>query len=139
MEAVEEIELTTTGCPYHRLHCQAQFTTEPGSLPIRLALLLPTATPRELGSRAPRCGSGPNYPLEGPPPPPPLQLKDASLKPQPFPHHPLPPSFPTHLGSILQEPAAQVGVGEGSTGAGGWRGNALQAALGARPTFGGTQ
>ena len=37
-------------------------------------------------SRAPRCGSGPNCPLQGPPIPPP-QLEDPSLKPQSFPPH----------------------------------------------------
>ena len=56
-------------------------------------------------SRAPRCGSSPNCPLEGPPPPiPPLQLEDPSLKPQPFPLHPLPPSFPHPSSSFLQCP-----------------------------------
>ena len=40
---------------------------------------------------------------------------------------------------MLREGAAQAGVGEGSLSRKGWRGRAVQAALGARPTFGGAQ
>ena len=43
-------------------------------------------------SRVPRCGSGPNRPLEGVPHPT-IATGGPSLKPQPFPAHPLPP-FP---------------------------------------------
>ena len=54
-------------------------------------------------SRAPRCGSGPIYPLEGSPIPP-LQLEDLSLKPQPFPPHPpLPPlPLPPHRFALFR-------------------------------------
>ena len=65
----------------------------------------------------------------------------------PFPDHSpsLPPSpslFPPTLLALfamLQEVAAQAGVGEGSLSCKGWRGRAVQAALGARPTSGGAQ
>ena len=86
-------------------------------------------------SRAPKCGSGPNCPLEGHPLFPPLQLEDPSLKPQPFRPHPPPSSspHPAALSAMLWEGVAQAGVG--------WkrRGRALQAALGARPASGGAQ
>ena len=81
-------------------------------------------SPYPLNSRAPRFGSGPNCPLERPPPSPPLQLKDPSLKPQPFPPKPplpLPPPTPAGSFAILRDRAAQAGVGEGSWEARGWR------------------
>ena len=61
---------------------------------------------KEVRSRAPRRGSSPNCPLEGPPHPP-LQLEDPSLKPQPFPPHPLPPSSPHPSGSFCNAPGGR--------------------------------
>ena len=65
----------------------------------------------------------------------------------PFPNHsPSLPTFPSlfpltplALFAMLQEGAAQAGVGEGSLSRKGWRGRAVQAALGARPTSRGAQ
>ena len=64
---------------------------------------------------APRCGSGPNCPLEGPPPPSKQNWRTLSLKPQPFPPHLLPPLPPTPLGlfAMLREGAPYAGVGWG--------------------------
>ena len=59
---------------------------------------------------APRCGSGPNWCLEGPPPHPPLQLEDPSLKPKPFPPRPLPPSSP-HLPWLFSQCSGSPGRG----------------------------
>ena len=59
------------------------------------------------------CDPGPNCPLEGPLHPS-LQLEDPSFKPQPLPHDPFPPSSPPPplaLFAMLQEGAAQAGVG----------------------------
>ena len=92
-------------------------------------------------SRAPRCGSGPNCRLENPPHPPHLQLEDPSLTTA-LPSPPSPslfPPTPLALFVMLREGAAQAGVGEGSLSRKGWRGRAVQAALGARPTSGGAQ
>ena len=79
--------------------------------------------------------------LWGVPPTPPLQLEDPSLKPQPFPPRPLLPSSPHPLDPFCN---ALGGGGLGWCGGGvlgrrGWRGRALQAALGARPTSGSTR
>ena len=72
---------------------------------------------------APRCGSAPNWCLEGPPPNPPLQLEDPpSRKALPFP--PSPSLFPHPPWLFCNAPgvrdgAAQSGVGGGVLGGGG--------------------
>ena len=86
-------------------------------------------------SRAPDVGLA-QPPFGAPAPPhPPKQLEDPSLKPQPFPPHPpLPlPLTPLGLFAMLWEGVAWAGVAEGA------KGRALQVALGARPTSGGTR
>ena len=97
-----------------------------------------------MSGSTPRCGSGPNLCLEGPPPQPPLQLEDPSLTPKPFPPRPLPPSSPHPPWLFLQcsgrpgPGAAQSGVGGGVLG-GGVEGEGPPAVLGARPISGGTR
>ena len=90
---------------------------------------------------APRCGSGPNWCLEGPPPSP-LQLEDPSLKPKPFPPRPLPPSSPHPPWLFLQHsgsPGRGGPVWCGGRGPRGVEGEGPPAILGARPTSGGTR
>ena len=69
-------------------------------------------------SRAPRCGSGPNCPLEAHPL---RQLEDPSFQPQPFP--PYPPPSPDRPGSFGNAPgrAAWAGVVETAHRGGGGR------------------
>ena len=62
-------------------------------------------------SRAPRCGSGLNCRLEGPLHPPIATGGPPSLKPQPSPPHPHPPS--SLLFAMLREGAARAGGGGG--------------------------
>ena len=66
-------------------------------------------------SRAPRCGSGPNCPLERAPPPKSTGAPFPEATALPFPP---PPSFPHHLGSFCdaQGGAAWTGVGEAAHG-----------------------
>ena len=87
-------------------------------------------------SRAPRCGSGSNCLWI-----PPLPLEDPPLKPQqPFPHPPLPPLPRTHPPWLFSQcsgrgrPRLLWGRGRRAQG-----GGALQTALGATPTSGGTR
>ena len=87
---------------------------------------------------APRCGSGPNWCLEGPPHPP-LQLEDPSLKPKPFPPRPLPPSSPHPLGSFCNAPGRWCGGRGPRVQGGGGGGEGPPAGLGARPTSGATR
>ena len=84
-------------------------------------------------SKAARCGSSPNCPLEGPPQTP-LQLEDPSLKPQPFPLHLLPPTSWLFL-QCSGRVRSRLMWGRPS----GVEGEGLQAARGARPTSGGTR
>ena len=82
-------------------------------------------------SRAPKCGSGPNCPLEGKERTPP-----SSHSPfLPPPSFPLPPTLPVSFCSAPGGSTAKAGVGEGSQGSEGWRGRALEEALGPRPTM----
>ena len=71
-------------------------------------------SPSPLGV-APRCGSSPNCPLEGPPQSPPLQLEEpSSHSPSPPPSPPqLPPICLGSFVAMLWEGEAQVAVGEG--------------------------
>ena len=94
---------------------------------------------------SPRCGAGSICPLEIRSPPPPLRdpltppPPQDNLRTPPSSHIPsLPPSlFPCPLWLVLQC-FGRCGLGWlGGCGARGWRGRALQAALGARPTSGG--
>ena len=72
----------------------------------------------------------------------PLQLESPSLKSQPFPPHPLPLSSAHPFGSFCNAPPEggpdwRRGAGPGARGVDRWRGRALQAAFGARPSSGG--
>ena len=69
---------------------------------------------------APRCGSGPDCPLEGPPHPhiatggPFPQVTALPSPPSPALSLPLPPTPPLPLFAMLRDGVAQAGVGEGS-------------------------
>ena len=83
-------------------------------------------------SRAPRCGSGPNCPLEGPPPPqPPIVTAEPFPQATAPPLLTLPPSFfpqpppPLALFAVLREGVALAGAGEGSLGRRGVEGGGL--------------
>ena len=90
---------------------------------------------------APRCRSGPNWCLEGPPPSP-IAIGGPFPQAKALPSPPSPSLFPPPplaLFALLRNREARSGVGGGVLGCrGGWRGGP-SAVLGARPTSGGTR
>ena len=88
---------------------------------------------------APRCGSGPNWCLEGPPPSP-IAIGGPFPQAKALPSPPSPSLFPPPplaLFAMLRDGAAQSGVGAGVLECrGGWRGGRLQRDLGPDPHLG---
>ena len=74
--------------------------------------------------------------IQGPPRPP-IATGGPFPQAMALPSPPSPSHFRRPHGSFCN--AAQDGMGKGSLTAGGWKARALKAALGARPTFGGTR
>ena len=96
--------------------------TGPQDIPLKMPKMKMAEIPelgRGEGSRAPKCGSGPNCPLEVLPPSSHCNWRTLPSSPSPSPRTLPPSSFDAPVG-------AQAGVGEGSWGGGQWRGRTLQ-------------